>query len=88
MAEIKLEFNSDGFRQILMSDGMKAVVESAANNIKQKADGNIQGESDGYSVHAWQGNYGGGRWVASVTTTDYESMVAESESKALTRAVK
>ena len=39
-------------------------------------------------LEAWKGGYGGGRWVASVTTTDHNSMVAESEDKALSKAVK
>lgn len=88
MADIKLEFNSDGFKQILLSAGMKQCVEAAAKDIKSKADANITGESEGFSVNTWQGSYGGGRWVASVTTTDFASRVAESENKALTRAVK
>lgn len=88
MSEIKIEFISDGFRQILESAGVKAAVESAANDIKNKADANITEESAGFSVNTWKGSYGGGRWVASVTTTDRASIVAESENKALTKAVK
>lgn len=88
MAEVKIEFNSEGFKEILMSDGMKRCVEAAANDIKNRADSNIDEESEGYSVNTWQGGYGGGRWVASVTTTDFASMAAESERKALTKAVK
>ena len=88
MAEVKIEFNSEGFKEILMSDGMKQCVESVAKDIKNRADANIGEESDGYSAKAWQGSYGGGRWVASVTTTDRASILAESEQKALSKAVK
>ena len=88
MAQIEIEFNSEGFKEILNSDGVKAAVENAANDIKNKADANISGESEGFSVNAWKGGYGGGRWVASVTTTDFASMQAEADNKALTKAVK
>ena len=83
-----IEFNPDGFREILLSDGVKSVVQSATDSIKAKADANISGDSVGFSSNVWRGNYGGGRWIGNVTTTDHESMVAESEDKALTRAVK
>ena len=88
MAQIEIEFISEGFKEILNSDGVRAAVENAANDIKNKADANISGESEGFSAHAWKGGYGGGRWVASVTTTDLASMQAEAENKALTKAVK
>lgn len=83
----KIKFNSDGFKQILNSDGCKAVVESAAKTIQDKANANLTEESEGFSMHSWQGNYGGGRWIASVNTTDYASCKAEAENKALSRAV-
>lgn len=88
MKQTTIEFNSDGFRQILLSDGVKSAVQDAAESIKSRADANIPEESVGFSATVWQGSYGGGRWVGSVTTTDGASMRAESEYKALTGAVK
>ena len=85
--QIKIEFISDGFKQILNSPGVQAAVLAEAEKIAAKANANITGESSGFEAHAWQGNYGGGRWIASASTTDYASMRAESEDKALTRAV-
>lgn len=85
--QIKLTFISDGFRQILLGSGVKDVVQSAADNIQAKANAGINGESEGFSVDVWEGNYGGGRWIGSISTTDLESQKAESEDKALSKAV-
>lgn len=88
--QIRLEFNSDGFRQLLQSDGVRDMVEGHVNAIKQRADANIAGESDGFNARVEQAksaNYGG-RWIGIVGTSDYASVVAESENAALTRAVK
>lgn len=81
MADIKIEFNSDGFRQILMSEGMKSCVLAEAQKIQEKANDNSNGH---FTAKVWAGGYGGGRWVASAFSTEK----AESEDKALTRAVK
>ena len=86
--QIKLEFVSQGFKEILESDGVKGLVESATETIKQRADSDITGESEGFSASVYKGNYGGGRWVGMVHTTDYESKRAESEDKSLTKAVR
>ena len=59
----------------------------AAERIRAKATANIAGESEGFSARVWQGNYGGGRVIGSVSTTDYESQRAEAEDKALSKAV-
>ena len=88
MGEVKLEFISDGFRQILMSDGVRALVEKTTNDIKQKADSGILGKAEGFKAHVFKGGYGGGRWVGSVYTTDFGTMAAEAERKVLTKAVK
>lgn len=87
MSEMKIEFISDGFKAILNSEGVKAAVQAAADDIKERANANIDGNSEGFSSKVWTGGYGGGRWVGSVTTTDFASMVAESEDKALSKAV-
>ena len=86
-SQLRLEFNSDGFREILCGDGVKGMVDSATEKIKARADAGIQGESEGFRATSILGNYGGGRWVGFVSTTDQESMIAESEGKALSKAV-
>lgn len=85
--QIKLTFISDGFRQILLGSGVKDAVQSAADKIQAKANAGITGESEGFSVDVWEGNYGGGRWIGSISTSDLESQKAESEDKALSKAV-
>ena len=84
----QIQFISDGFKAILESEGTKALVKSVGENIQSKANANagLDGE-DGFSCNVWQGNYGGGRWICSVTTTGKESQKAEAEDKALSRAV-
>ena len=86
--QMRLEFISKGFQQILESDGTRSAVESAGEAIQARANGNLEEESSGFSCSTWKGNYGGGRWVCSVTTTDNASIRAEAYDKALTRAVK
>ncbi len=90
MAEIKIEFISEGFKQILMSDGVKALVESEANKIRDKANAGISGEfeTDGYKTTTMVGNYGGGRYVSYVQATDFGAAQEEAEHKTLTKAVK
>ncbi len=84
---VRIKFISAGFKAILNGEGVYGLVESTTENIQTKANANLQEESEGYSAHVWQGGYGGGRWVGNVSTTDRASMVAESEDKALSRAV-
>ncbi len=86
--QVKIEFNSAGFREILLSDGVRSAVESATNAIQARANASISGGSEGFSAQVRVGGYGGGRWIGHVTTTDYASMVAASEDQALVKAVK
>jgi len=89
--QIRLEFNSDGFREILTGAGVQSVVSEATQKIQAQANANAAGEldenSEGFSARTWLGGFGGGRWVGSVSTTDHSTMVAEAENKALSRAV-
>ena len=86
--QVRLQFISDGFREILLSDGVKSLVEENAKKIQEKANSGIDGQSEGFLANVWQGQYGGGRWIGSVTTTDFESQKAEAENKVLSKAVK
>lgn len=86
-AQISIEFNSDGFREILMSDGTRSLVQTVAQEIQARANAGVGEASAGFSATVWQGGYGGGRWVGSVTTTDKASIIAEAENKVLTGAV-
>jgi hypothetical protein len=85
--QIKIKFISQGFKDILCSGGVQNAVTSAANSIQSKANANNIRGGEGFRSETWMGSYGGGRWVASVSTTDRKSMIAEAEDKALSRAV-
>jgi len=87
-SQMRIEFNSAGFREILLSDGVKTLVEETANGIRDRANANNTRGGEGFESHSMVGGYGGGRWVAFVSTTDRDSMIAEAEDKALSRAVK
>lgn len=85
-AEITIEFISSGFRDILFSDGVKNAVTSAAQTIQAEANAGVS-NSKGFSANTYGGGYGGGRWVASVTSIDKAAAAAESESQVLSKAV-
>lgn len=85
MAEIRLKFDSAGFRALLLSDGVKDLVTDKTTEIAQRANANAGGDGFGTSIEV--GGYGGGRWVGFVHSTDAEAYKAEAEDKVLTRAV-
>ena len=83
----RIVFNSDGFRQLLLSDGVRDLVQSTAEEICDKANGNNTRGGEGFVVRTQVGGYGGGRYIAFVSSTDKNSFIAESEDKALTGAL-
>lgn len=91
--EIKIEFNSDGFRQILLGSGVQSVVNDATQRIASRANANLtDGSSAGYEGDVVESPrmsaYGsGGRWVGFVRALDYKAMADEAENKSLSRAV-
>lgn len=86
--QVNIKFISEGFREILLGSGVQGVVQNASEKIQANANANLAEESEGFSMHTWQGNYGGGRWIGSVSTTDLASCREEAENKALSKAVK
>lgn len=87
MKQTRIVFNSDGFRQILLSEGCKSLVEQTAQEICDKANGNNSRGGEGFRVTTQVGGYGGGRWIGFVSSTDKASSAAQSEDQALTRAL-
>ena len=85
----RIEFNSDGFAAFLKSDGVRSLIEGHTNAVKGRADAYIAGESQGFnsSVKEAHSPKYGGRWVGTVGTSDRATVIAESENKALTKAV-
>ena len=87
MADARIVFKSEGFRQILLSDGCRDLVQSTAEEIKNKADANNTRGGSGFEATTQVGGFGGGRWIGFVSSTDKASKIAEAEDKALTRAL-
>lgn len=84
MSNVDIDFlHGEGFDAYLKSDGVKALIESHTNATKERADSYITGESRGFNANVKLFN----RWVGLVGTTDRATMIAESEQKALTKAV-
>lgn len=88
-----ITFNSEGFREILTSEGVRAVVEEATQKIANNANANLTDPtSEGYEgdvlMSPRMSNYGnGGRWVGFVRALDHKAMADEAENKSLSRAV-
>lgn len=83
----KIEFNSQGFKDILFSPGTKELVQGVADKIQAEANAGIQEDSEGFSSNVVAGGYGGGRYVGFVTSIDNNAAQAESEDKVLSKAV-
>lgn len=83
----RIEFISEGFRQILLSEGCHEVVKQTTDEIVERANANNTRGGEGFRASTEVGGYGGGRWIGFVSTTDKNAKIAEAEDKALTRAV-
>ena len=83
----KIEFISAGFKGILNSPGVESMIRQHTEAVCNRANGNLHVESEGYESKIYTGS-GQGRVVGVVHTTDHASMAAETEEKALSRAVR
>lgn len=79
-----IEFNSPGFAALLGDDSVREMIQGYTDDIKAKADAYIVGDSEGFKADV---RTVGVRPVGLVGTTDMATMIAESEQKALTKAV-
>ena len=77
MANARIVFNSDGFKQLLNSPEIEVLVLSEAQKIADAA-------GEGFRAHSRKA---GTRYIAFAGTTDEESIRAEAEDKVLSRAV-
>lgn len=84
---VRIVFNSEGFRQVLLSEGCHEVVTQVTEEIKDRANSNNARGGEGFRASTQVGGYGGGRWIGFVSTTDKNTIIAESEDKALTGAL-
>lgn len=83
----KIQFVSDGFKEILNSPEVESMIRQRTEEIRDRANANLKVESEGFASKVFTGA-GQGRVVGVVYTTDHASRVAESEEKALSRAVR
>jgi hypothetical protein len=83
--DVRIQFDSAGFKALLESDGVCDLVTDTAEDIAQRA--NANGNTDGFATSVMRGGYGGGRWIAFAKSTTAEATKAEAEEKALTRAL-
>lgn len=83
----RIVFNSEGFREILLSEGCHDLVTNVTEEIADKANANNDRGGNGFNASTQVGGYGGGRWVGFVTATDNKAAAAQSEDQALTRAL-
>ena len=84
----EIEFFSEGFEQILTSDGTMSAVKSAAEAIRERANANNdRGGAGFYSGTRIGRAYGSQRALGFVYTADKKAAEAEAEEKALSKAV-
>lgn len=80
-AKVTIQYNSDGFRQILNSPDVANLVGQQARSIAARA-------GEGFEVDGPRSmNYGGGRIGAFVSAKTREARESEATDKTLTRAV-
>ena len=84
--KVKIEFNSDGFKEILESEGVKQLVTKETEKIAERANAKLG--KNGYKAVVNHSTYGGGRWRGRVIARNDEANEAESESKTLTSSIK
>ena len=85
---VEIEFFSEGFAQIVASAGTMNAVKNAANQIQSRANANNNRGGTGFYSGTRIGRaYGTNRALGFVYTSDKKSARAESEDKALSRAV-
>lgn len=94
MGQTRLVFNSEGFRQILLSEECRELIQQTTDQIRDKAVANYAAVSpdnvdanEGIKSNVQVGGYGGGRWIGFVSTADQYASAAESEDTILTRAI-
>ena len=83
----RFKFISAGFKETLNSPGVESMIRQKTEEIRDRANGNLHTESEGYGSKIYTGG-GQGRVVGVVFTTDRASMAAETEEKALSRALR
>ena len=88
MGDVRIEFVGEGFAEILRSEGTRELVQGITDNIANKANANNARGGKGFSKSVEpSARFKNRRWVGFVSTTDKESVIAETEDGALTGAI-
>lgn len=82
----KIVFLQTGFKAILNSSGCQNVIYQKTKQICDEANSNNTRGGNGFNYRVIRGSTAK-RWLGFVNVTDIESSIAETEDKALTRAV-
>lgn len=86
--KMTIEWNHDGFEALLCDTGTMALVQEQTQRICDAANANNDRGGNGFECATRLGRaYGSQRALGFVYTTDEKSALAESEDKALSRAV-
>ena len=84
MALERIEWNNQGFKDLLQSSEVEQLVRGKAETIAGRANAGLSEESEGFRAHSIKAS---SRYIAFAGTTDEASVRAESENKVLSRAV-
>lgn len=86
--KMTIEWNHTGFEELLCNSGTMALVQQQTERICENANANNSRGGEGFDCATRLGRaYGSQRALGFVYTTDDKSRLAESEDKALSRAV-
>jgi len=86
--KMTIQWNHDGFEALLCDEGTMQLVRQQAERICDAANANNDRGGDGFDQGTRLGRaYGSQRALGFVYSTDQNSALAESEDKALSRAV-
>lgn len=89
-----VEFNREGFRDVLRSPDCIALVTDTTNELLNRANALGSGftwkrtnSQARYRAKVFYGGFGGGRYVGIVATGNFESVIDESKNKTLEKAL-
>ena len=86
--QIEIEWISEGFEKILCASGTMSAVKASTDRIRSNANANNRRGGNGFHSGTRLGRaFGSQRALGFVYTTDRQSRIAESEDKALSKAV-
>lgn len=86
--KMTIEWNHAGFEALLCDEGTMALVREHTERICEAANANNHRGGNGFECATRQGRaYGSQRAMGFVYSTDQKSAIAESEDKALSKAV-